>query len=144
MGVPMGTPKMDGLFHGKSIDKWMITGGTPILWKPQISVDALLERPERSHVDVFVPQLLPLTGAWWPFLIPGNYCATDPMPNRSKSTHDRSLHKPWGISDVLKNWGLYCRLGLSLLTWMWMVSGRRSGRDVCCKKNGGVCSHNNG
>ena len=26
----MKVPKIDGLFHGKSIYKWMMTGGTPV------------------------------------------------------------------------------------------------------------------
>ena len=68
--------EMDGLFHRKSIDKWMIIlfEGSPILGTPQTSIGAWLERPERSHVDVFVPQLLRSTGAW---------PAGDPVPNRS-------------------------------------------------------------
>ena len=34
--INRGTPKMDGLFHGKSIYKWMIFWGSPIYGNPHI------------------------------------------------------------------------------------------------------------
>ena len=36
MEVPPKT--LDGLFHRKSIYKWMMTGGTPMDWKPPFGV----------------------------------------------------------------------------------------------------------
>ena len=31
-----GTPTIDGLFHGKSIYKWMRIGGRPMTWETSI------------------------------------------------------------------------------------------------------------
>ena len=34
--LPESTPKMDGSLHGKSIYKWMMTGGSPMTWETSI------------------------------------------------------------------------------------------------------------
>ena len=43
-----GSPSsLDGLFHGKSIDKWMITRGRPILGNHQMGMELEVEFPSR-------------------------------------------------------------------------------------------------
>ena len=37
----MGYPKIIGLFHGKSHEKWMMTGGTPISGNLQMDLEGL-------------------------------------------------------------------------------------------------------
>ena len=74
MGV---TPKMDGSFHGKSNrSKWMMTGGTPMDWKPPygnlndqlggfFGTDLLLQIPTGvSDTDLYAFLVWLTTGRW--------------------------------------------------------------------------------
>jgi hypothetical protein len=51
---------MDGLFHGKSIYKWMMTGGTPMTLETSMWLKNLVNllEPQNPQLDVHFPPSL--------------------------------------------------------------------------------------
>ena len=48
MGISINDPQMDGVFHGKSDEKWMRTGGSPMT--QETSMANFLVFPDSPHL----------------------------------------------------------------------------------------------